>query len=545
MSKKIFALEELNEEEAIVIAPEESNEEISGQLAQSATEIDDLSDQINHAEEVEETISGIGENLSRLKPAETIPAPAMEAINIAIDGLLNSIGMPNKSRKVALEGFSKATTAMESMEAIKGIAIRIWEAIKKAFFAMVDYVKKFFAWIKKSIAGVTAKANAVEKQIAEVKKEHSSSDISAAEKKVEAATAELFKGNAFTASSSSPEYLKLANNPSPEKPDFKYDIGVGKNPKATDGSIEYYDRLAIKNKKLAHYFRNRGSGDSSNGNNFIKSGVSDFTYDVEKIFEEIKKSAAGVVKRIDERGSHGLPIGSQRKPDLANTVLYRGVCPIIKVQVRQAESGTLTGFFENLDRLHSTGKVHEMEADSPQAGLMRLPFDEDIRILPETKPGPTISFTKGGFSDTNSNNDLIQLCYLDDANYLTKMIIKNANLGEDVLSDLEKNLERLLRSGDVSLEKAMSDLNEEISDKYTEPEFVARKQTQVEEWKTHMRDIRVFFDFAIKDVSMLMLYRQKMNTHLLEWFSESTREWQRILTPAQVASALAKNNHNE
>lgn len=538
MSKKIFALEELNEEEAIVIAPEESNEEISGQLAQSATEINDLSDQINHAEEVEETISSIGENLSRMKPEETIPAPAMEAINIAIDGLLSSIGMPNKSRKVALESFSKATTAMESMEAIKGIAIRIWEAIKKAFFAMVDYVKKFFAWIKKSIAGVMAKANTVEKQIADVKKEHSSSDISAAEKKVEAATAEIFKGNAFTASSSSPEYLKLTNNPSPEKPDFKYDIGVGKNPKATDGSIEYYDEVAIKNKKLAHYFRSNGKMSQLNG--WIRKEFIENTEVVEKVFLEVKKSTKDIVERIDKRAENRLSIVSETNPNLASKLNNSAIFTILREQISSALNGSSEKLFSALNNVAYRGEDTDLTA-VPLAGIMFMPFDEDIKILPFTKPAPTISFTKGRFSKEGSNDDLIQICFLNVANELTKIIKKNANLGEDILSDLEKNLERLLRSGDVSLEKAMSDLNEEISDKYTEPEFVARKQTQVEEWKTHMRDIRVFFDFAIKDVSMLMLYRQKMNTHLLEWFSESAREWQRILTPEQVASALAKN----
>ena len=529
MSKKLFALEELQEEEPIVVAPEESDEEISGQLAQSATEIDDLSDQINHAEEVEETISGIGENLSKLKPEETIPAPAMEAINIAIDGLLGSIGMQSKSRKVALEGFSKATTAMESMETIKALAVRIWEAIKKAFFSMVEYVKKFFAWIKKSIAGVVAKANAVEKQIAEVKKEHSSSDISAAENKVKAATEEIFKGNAFTASSSSPEYLKLSNNPSPQKPDFKYDIGVGKNPKATDGSIDYFQECAIKNKKLANYFRS--TGDHSQLNGWIKNGVVENAELLEDVFSIIKEQATDLRSEFKRKAS----VGASRN-NLDQWIIADRIFPILQTQITHSESIPI----DQLRNALKDARRSNTDTDTKEhGGFMRLPFDEDIKISPFAKPVPTISFTKERF--TTRDQDIIQLCFLDVANQLTKIIKSQAGLGEDLLSYLEMSLNEITTEANTKALDLSHETDDELRRKSPDQDYINSNATKMAAWKNTLQVARQFFDFAIKDVGMLMIYRQKMNTHLLEWFSESTREWQRILTPEQVASALAKN----
>ena len=137
MSKKLFALEELNEE---VIAPESVDEvemtESETELESAAAEVNDLQNQVEHATEVAGTLDNIGASLSNLKPEETIPEPVMESLNIAISGLLGSIGMSAKQRSTAMESFSKATTAQMAMESIADTAKKIWEKIK-AFFIKI------------------------------------------------------------------------------------------------------------------------------------------------------------------------------------------------------------------------------------------------------------------------------------------------------------------------------------------------------------------------------------------------------------------------
>jgi len=147
MSKKIFALEELNEEEAIVVAPDNEEEaresESQVELESANAEVDDVNDQVDHAVEVASTLDNIGASLSVLKPEETIPEPAMEALHLAISGLLGSIGMASKQRGVALEGFKKSTTALESLESIKEVAKAIWAKIVAFFKSVVKAISEF------------------------------------------------------------------------------------------------------------------------------------------------------------------------------------------------------------------------------------------------------------------------------------------------------------------------------------------------------------------------------------------------------------------
>ena len=131
----------------MVIAPEREDEttesESQVELESANAEVDDVNDQVDHAVEVAGTLDNIGASLSELKPEETIPEPAMEALHFAISGLLGSIGMASKQRGVALEGFKKSTTALESLESIKEVAKTIWAKIVAFFKSVIKAIGEF------------------------------------------------------------------------------------------------------------------------------------------------------------------------------------------------------------------------------------------------------------------------------------------------------------------------------------------------------------------------------------------------------------------
>ena len=159
MAKKLFALEELNEE---VIAPESTDEvsetEAQSELESAGAEVDDVQDQVDHAVEVADTLDSIGGSLSEMKPEETIPEPALEALHLAVDGLLSSIGMQSKQRGVALESFKKSTTALESMESIKEVAKKIWAKIVAFFKSVVKAIGEFINKMRLSNEGLRKRA---------------------------------------------------------------------------------------------------------------------------------------------------------------------------------------------------------------------------------------------------------------------------------------------------------------------------------------------------------------------------------------------------
>jgi hypothetical protein len=159
MSSKLFSLEELTApavvitvqvaepsapevvvdpqaSEAVTPEPEAEDLPVEFGVDEEYARIDDYQDRVDEAVDVAGSLGRIRESLSRLTPEEAIPGPAMEALNIAVSGLLGSIGMSEKQQVVAMESFVVAPNATAAMESIAETAKKIWEKIK-AFLAKI------------------------------------------------------------------------------------------------------------------------------------------------------------------------------------------------------------------------------------------------------------------------------------------------------------------------------------------------------------------------------------------------------------------------
>ena len=163
MSKKLFALEDISEVEDIVIAPESEDEfkTTNSELEAAGSEVEELQDQAAHATEVASTLEAVGDSLGHMDPDAPIPEPVMESLNLAISGLLGSIGMSQRQRTTAMESFTKATTAKMAMGSIKETATKIWEKIKAFFVKIKDAIVAMY----KKVMGLPAKVKAFGKSL--------------------------------------------------------------------------------------------------------------------------------------------------------------------------------------------------------------------------------------------------------------------------------------------------------------------------------------------------------------------------------------------
>lgn len=134
---KVLGMEEYNEEPNIRVEPTE-DEVIQIQQDKFEQEMGD------HQEATTEALEAIGNAqalASVISRNNSTDKTTYELLKVAVEQLKEKTGV--KTTSVSLEGLDKYSYKTESLQDIKNFIVKVWEAIKKAFFAMVDKVKNF------------------------------------------------------------------------------------------------------------------------------------------------------------------------------------------------------------------------------------------------------------------------------------------------------------------------------------------------------------------------------------------------------------------
>lgn len=134
---KVLGLEEYNQEPNIRVEPTE-DEVIQIQQDNFEQEMSD------HQEATTEALEAIGNAqalASVIARNDSQDKTAYELLKVAVEQLKEKTGV--KTQSVSLESLDKGSYKTEALEDVKKFISKIWEAIKKAFFAMVDKVKAF------------------------------------------------------------------------------------------------------------------------------------------------------------------------------------------------------------------------------------------------------------------------------------------------------------------------------------------------------------------------------------------------------------------
>jgi hypothetical protein len=158
-SKEIEQQEELDEAKedigtaAAVKSMNFSEDEDEVNAKQIAVELEGASDAIEKALGTAQTLDAIHGQFQTALPYGGIEAPAMEAIQIAINHMRARLGYP-KSKGVSLEGFKNPVTKRErNVLAMEGIATslkNIWEAILNSLKRVMGWIKDFFGFFFKA-----------------------------------------------------------------------------------------------------------------------------------------------------------------------------------------------------------------------------------------------------------------------------------------------------------------------------------------------------------------------------------------------------------
>lgn len=152
---KVLGLEEYNQEPNIRVEPTE-DEVIQIQQDKFEQEMSD------HQETTTEALEAIGNAqalASVIARNDSQDKTAYELLKVAVEQLKEKTGV--KTQSVSLESIDKTSYKTEALEDVKKFISKVWEAIKKAFFAMVHKVKDFFK-------GVFSKSKKLEKEAEEV-----------------------------------------------------------------------------------------------------------------------------------------------------------------------------------------------------------------------------------------------------------------------------------------------------------------------------------------------------------------------------------------
>lgn len=134
---KVLGLEEYNEEPNIRVEPTE-DEVIQIEQDKFVQEMAD------HSEATTEALEAIGNAqalASVIARNDSTDKTTYELLKVAVEQLKEKTGV--KTESVSLESLDKTSYKTEGLQDIKKTVVAIWEAIKKAFFSLIDKVKNF------------------------------------------------------------------------------------------------------------------------------------------------------------------------------------------------------------------------------------------------------------------------------------------------------------------------------------------------------------------------------------------------------------------
>jgi hypothetical protein len=139
----------------------------------AARRMDELQEDMDHGMVVAQVFENVGDSLARMDGEQACPAAAMEALEQSMLGLLKSVGMTPEGATVALEDFRGASTAMESAEAVKEVAKKIWDKLVAFIRAIVKAVKDFIAKVALSNGRMRKHAEQLRAEVSKHKDEMS------------------------------------------------------------------------------------------------------------------------------------------------------------------------------------------------------------------------------------------------------------------------------------------------------------------------------------------------------------------------------------
>lgn len=162
---KVLGMEEYNEEPNIRVEPTE-DEVIQIEQDKFVQEMAD------HSEATAEALEAIGnahELAQVISRNDSTDKTTYELLKVAVEQLKEKTGV--KTQSVSLESLDKTSYKTEALQDIKAFVEKIWEAIKKAFFAMVEKVKAFFKGLFDRNKSIEKEADEIAKDAAELEKE--------------------------------------------------------------------------------------------------------------------------------------------------------------------------------------------------------------------------------------------------------------------------------------------------------------------------------------------------------------------------------------
>ena len=449
----------------------------------------DKSEDIDTAERAAGTVALIGdaiENTSETGMSE----PVGIALNAALEHLYSTVGY--KSKSIALEAHSGPSTRNKvALENIKEFAKKVWNAIIAAFKKIGEYISKFLNFITGANKSVEKKAKVVDQEIKEVKNKHSASDLKEAEEAIKKFNETIFKGE-FTASS-----LALTNNPTPAKPDSHYaakvEYGSSNNDLLGEKNflnVNYY--LAIRNQKLAHYFREKElSTLGAQKNNHIVDRINQ----ANKIFNGVNESAEFWVEENRHKAKNNRNADSR---------------------IMQSEKS----YQMDIGEYQRLAKRLSDRVPLPSREItLYFPFDKEIKLDFSGTVPTAVTQPFQDQADTKVK-DLIQICDLGLISRCMGLI--------DHKDEADQTLRRVNGIGELMLDgiaKLISWQSELIDD----PEADAKFAKSVSELKSDTSSsvygkINKEMMFWSNLVMSTAHYKTTMNNHILEWVSLSLRE---------------------
>lgn len=192
MRKGIFSLED-NQEVVTpgsedVTAFVESPEAALEPVQDAEADISELTDSMEDAEEVADNIDEIADQVEETIPEGGLTEPTAAALDVAVEALKNSIGMPKRKGSFASETFgdkaSRINATKLAVEDWKAQVASIWTAIVNGFKSAIEAVKKFFTSVFDWAEKAKFRAEKLEALAAEKKDKVAGADVKVVSDKI-------------------------------------------------------------------------------------------------------------------------------------------------------------------------------------------------------------------------------------------------------------------------------------------------------------------------------------------------------------------------
>lgn len=141
--------------------------ELGEDLSSASAEIESVSSDA-------ETLELIADKIEATEESGGLTPEAAEVVEVAVESIYARLGLPTKKALPALEGFSNKDSRVKAthiaVEDIREMGKRLWEAIKKAFNQMIDWIVSFWKSLTDATVRIEKRAKALQVAANAVKK---------------------------------------------------------------------------------------------------------------------------------------------------------------------------------------------------------------------------------------------------------------------------------------------------------------------------------------------------------------------------------------